>query len=91
MIYLFDTMGRSISTIVRTAENGIEERSEKMQTIADMLRQEGMEKGILKGREEGQKREWKRNGKRNGNRKRRIALETNIQKFLRLRRSISKS
>ena len=29
-----------------------EERSEKMQTIADMLRQEGMEKGMERGREE---------------------------------------
>ena len=53
-IYLFDTMGREyfqqLSELMKTVS---EERSEKMQTIADMLRQEGMEKGILKGREEG--------------------------------------
>ena len=61
-IYLFDTMGREyfqqLSELMKTVS---EERSEKMQTIADMLRQEGMEKGmekglemgIIKGREEG--------------------------------------
>ncbi|HRU38200.1 MAG TPA: DUF4351 domain-containing protein, partial [Thermotogota bacterium] len=53
-IYLFDTMGgeyfQQLSELMKTVS---EERSEKMQTIADMLRQEGMEKGILKGREEG--------------------------------------
>ena len=53
-IYLFETMGgeyfQQLSELMGTVS---EERSEKMQTIADMLRQEGMEKGILKGREEG--------------------------------------
>ena len=53
MIYLFDTMGREyfhqLAELMKTLS---EERSEKMQTIADMLRQEGMEKGIEKGREE---------------------------------------
>ncbi len=46
MIYLFDTMGREyfhqLAELMKTVS---EERSEKMQTIADMLRQEGMEKG----------------------------------------------
>ena len=58
MIYLFDTMGREyfeqLSDLMKTVS---EERGEKLQTIAEMLRQEGMEKGlekgILKGREEG--------------------------------------
>jgi flagellar biosynthesis/type III secretory pathway protein FliH len=62
IIYLFDTMEREyfqqLSELMKTVS---EERSEKMQTIADMLRQEGMEKGmekglemgIIKGREEG--------------------------------------
>ena len=61
-IYLFETMGgeyfQQLSELMETVS---EERSEKMQTIADMLRQEGMEKGmekglemgIIKGREEG--------------------------------------
>jgi hypothetical protein len=46
MIYLFDTMGREyfdqLAELMKTVS---EERSEKTQTIADMLRQEGMEKG----------------------------------------------
>ncbi|HPY47896.1 MAG TPA: DUF4351 domain-containing protein, partial [Thermotogota bacterium] len=61
-IYLFETMGgeyfQQLSELMGTVS---EERSEKMQTIADMLRQEGrekgreegLEKGIIKGKEEG--------------------------------------
>ncbi len=52
-IYLFETMGgeyfQQLSELMKTVS---EERSEKMQTIADMLRQEGMEKGKEEGREE---------------------------------------
>ena len=54
MIYLFDTMGREyfqqLSELMKTVS---EERSEKMQTIADMLRQEGREKGREEGLEKG--------------------------------------
>ncbi|MBP6982112.1 MAG: DUF4351 domain-containing protein [Thermotogae bacterium] len=53
-IYLFETMGtenfRQLSELMEAVS---EERSEKMQTIADMLRQEGMEKGMEKGMERG--------------------------------------
>ena len=61
-IYLFETMGKeNFEQLSELMETVSEERSEKMQTIADMLRQEGMEKGmekglemgIIKGREEG--------------------------------------
>jgi len=53
IIYLFDTMEREyfqqLSELMKTVS---EERSEKMQTIADMLRQEGIKKGREEGREE---------------------------------------
>jgi len=53
-IYLFETMGgeyfQQLSELMGTVS---EERSEKMQTIADMLRQEGREKGREEGLEKG--------------------------------------
>ncbi len=53
-IYLFETMGgETFQQLSELMETVSEERSEKMQTIADMLRQEGREKGREEGLEKG--------------------------------------